>query len=67
MTLEELIKMPVGTSSWDKDIQKEITRVPGGWIYSSWNEHEGTTYDPVFVPELPTPTWYVTDTLEVPK
>jgi len=52
MTLEELLKMPVGTQEWDNMIQMEIVRVPGGWIYRGWHEQSGEfTSVAVFVPE----------------
>lgn len=58
MTLEELQKMPIGTSKWDKDIELDIARVPGGWIYRGWDEVLGKFVGFAFVPEPSQLGWH---------
>ena len=52
MTTEELLKMRVGESIWDEDIQLDIVRVPGGWVYYIWDSNMDIRVAPgTYVPE----------------
>lgn len=61
MTYEEMVAMPLHTRAIIEisnarglhELEKTITRVPGGWLYG---DRYGTDkVPPVFVPELPVP------------
>lgn len=31
-------------------MSKQVTRVPGGWIFEDWDDRIGRPYNPIFVP-----------------
>lgn len=48
---DKIYKLALGVSYYDEDLMKDIIRVPGGWIFRTYDFTEGKPLDSgVFVP-----------------
>jgi len=47
---DDIYKLGLYGQTFIKALNKNVSRVPGGWLFEDWDDSLGRTYNPVFIP-----------------